>query len=111
MGFWTGLRNLLGVVGPVASGMAGKKFPEYAVLIEMGWRAVYELEELFPPGNGDRKAGMWMQSMTSSMPDIVLDIETATGKRLVDENLLASGLADLREAQVKIMKAFREPGL
>lgn len=111
MGFWSVFKNVLGVVGPVATGMATKKFPEYGVLIDMGWRTVYELEGLFPAGNGDRKAGMWMQAMTSSMPEVVLDIETSTGKRLIDENLLAAGLADLREAQVKIMKAFREPGL
>lgn len=81
-------------------------------MIDLGWKTAKELEGLFPDGgNGDRKAGLWMQAMTSSMPDIVRDIEVSTGKRLVDENLLAAALADLREAQVKIMKAFREPGL
>lgn len=112
MGWLTKLKKVVGVLGPVAAGVATSKFPEYGPMIDMGWQTVHQLEGLFPDGgNGDRKAGMWMQAMTSSMPDVVRDIEMSTGKRLVDENLLASGLADLREAQVKIMKAFREPGL
>lgn len=111
MGFLDALKKVAKVVGPVAASAAVQAFPEYGPLVEAGWKTARELEGRYPPGNGTRKAGLWMQAMSARMPDIVRDIEVSTGKRLVDEAGLAAGLADLREAQVKIMKAFREPGL
>lgn len=109
MGFWNGFKRVVGVIGPVAGVVASAQWPAYRKLIEVGWQTVYQLEELFPAGNGDRKAGLWMQEMAKRTPEIVKGIEAATGKELVDEDALAAGLSQLREAQVNLMKAFRYP--
>lgn len=83
-------------------------FPAYQRLIELGWALTEEAEQ--EATRGWVKGEMWAKWMAVRTPEVVREIEAAEGVELVDEALLAEGMLDLREATVKIRKAFRKRG-
>lgn len=81
--------------------------PQLSPLVDLSLRAVLAAEGTIGPGNGVEKARYATQQTSIFAPVLIRQIEVATGRELVDEDLFQAAMQDLNEGVVKLMNAFR----
>jgi len=105
MGFKSFMKGLGKGVVKLAP-IAGLVFPAYASAIDVSMRIIKAAEESKAKKTGKEKALFWTEEFAKVSPQVIAQIEQSTGKELVDEALFAEAMQDIRDAQVKMLKAF-----
>jgi hypothetical protein len=99
--------RLFGIAQQIAP-LAGLFFPAFTPLVNVTMRAIVAAEGKFPAAKSGSEKAQWAADVVAvNAPDLIAAIETATGKQLMDEELLRDALSDINNGLVKAMNAFR----
>ena len=105
--------RFVGLLKKVGS-IAGKAAPDIIRLVDPSLGAlassllssVLLAEAKLGPGNGELKKAESMNAMTVASPILLRMVETATGRRLEDPELLRTGIEKMNDGLVDVLNAF-----
>ena len=104
---FSGLMKKVGVIAGQATPEIIKLVdPPLGALVSSLINSVLLAEAKVGPGNGELKRSESLNAMQVAAPLLLRMVQTATGRKLEDPELLRSGLEKLNDGMVDVLNAF-----
>lgn len=105
--FFSLLKTMFSAAAPFVAPILAVYQPALAPLANTIISSILAAQRYMPDAQeGAMRSQYAMTLVASQIPQLIVDIEKATGKKLVDEGKLAAGIQALNDAHVSIMNSF-----